>query len=149
MKRSKFVLEGRLPIFAELEEDERFVSRLNFIFPAVNRFDGRENIRARRKPFVHQLVRNPARDLRVRKCAQREQDFFSHRLGRDGRFPAANPATAYDNVCIVNDGSLPGCDGALRVAQSHVGAIVLQWSNCRDGTRMIIADFHCGFEAVA
>ena len=69
MKRSQLVLKRRLPVFADFEKDERFVSRLDFFLPAVNRFDGRQNIRARRKAFAHQLVRNLARDFRVRKCA--------------------------------------------------------------------------------
>jgi hypothetical protein len=67
-----------LAVFADFEKDEGFVSRFDFFLPAVNRFYGGEDIRAGRKAFAHQLVRNPARDFRVRKCAQCEQDFFSH-----------------------------------------------------------------------
>src|SRR5439155_23851848 len=36
MKRSKLVLKRRLPIFADFEEDERFVSRFDFFLPPVN-----------------------------------------------------------------------------------------------------------------
>lgn len=78
MKRSQLVLKRWLSDLADFEEDEGFVSRLDFIFPAVNRFDGRQNIRASRKAFADQLIRNAARDLRVRKCAQGEQNSFRH-----------------------------------------------------------------------
>jgi ribosomal protein L39E len=115
-----------LPVFADFEKSEGFVSGLDFFLPAVNRFDGWENVRTRRKALAHQLVRNPARDFRVWKCAQREQDFFSHVLRRYWRLPPANPAAAEHNATVVNDRSLSGRYGTLRVVQSHVGAIVLQ-----------------------
>ena len=69
MERFKFVLKRRLPIFAELEKYERFVSGFNFFFPAVNRFDGWQNIRASRKFFGDELIRNPARGFSVGKRA--------------------------------------------------------------------------------
>jgi hypothetical protein len=41
-------------------------------------------------------------------------------------FSAANPAAAEHNVIVVNDCSLSGRYGALRLVQSHMGAILLQ-----------------------
>lgn len=78
MKRSQLFLERRLPVFAELEEDKGFVSRLNFFLPAIDRFDSRQDIRACRKAFAHQLIRNAVRNFRVRKRAQREQNSLRH-----------------------------------------------------------------------
>ena len=78
MKRAKLFLKRRLPVFAEFEEDERFVSRFDFFFPAVNRFDRRQNIGAGRK-----AVRSPvdsksgARFPRPEMCSEREQEFLS------------------------------------------------------------------------
>jgi len=58
-----------LSIFAELEEDERFGSGFNFFFPAVDRFNCGQNIRAGGKFFSDELVRDSLRGLAVRKSA--------------------------------------------------------------------------------
>src|SRR5438552_349472 len=65
------------------------------------------------------------------------------------RFSPANPAASKNNVIIVDNRSLSRCDRALRFMQSHMGAIVLQRHNCRERTRMVVADFHGGFECAA
>ena len=125
MKRSKFVLEGRLPIFAELEEDERFVSGLNFIFPAVNRFNCRQNICARSEPFTDQLIRNPPRGFGIRERAERQQNFFGHLLGENRRFASADPATAENDITIVNHRCLSRRHRALRFVESDASAMIL------------------------
>jgi hypothetical protein len=58
----------------------------------------------------------------------------------------ANPTTAKHGVTAVDDRSLSGRYRALRVVQSHMCAIIFQWRNCRNRTRMIIADLDRGFE---
>src|SRR5437773_7410877 len=62
------------------------------------------------------------------------------------RFSPANPAASNNNVIIVDNRSLSRCDRALRFMQSHTRALILQRRNCRDGTRMVVADFHGGFD---
>ncbi len=69
MKRSKLVLERRLPVFADFEEDEGLVSRFDLFLPTVNRFDRRQNIRARRKAFHQPIDSKSGADFRVRKGA--------------------------------------------------------------------------------
>jgi hypothetical protein len=46
-------------------------------------------------------------------------------LCRHQRFPPANPATAQNDVAIVNYCSLSRRDGALRLMQTNPSAIVL------------------------
>src|SRR5947199_5917766 len=57
-----------------------------------------------------------------------------------------NPPAAENNIIVVDDRSLPGCDRALRLMQSNARAIVLQWSNCCRCSVMIITDLHYRFE---
>jgi hypothetical protein len=61
----------------------------------------------------------------------------------------ANPAATEHDLTVVNDRSLSGRYGALRVVQSHVGPIVVQWHHSRNRSGMIIADLHEGFEGAA
>ena len=61
----------------------------------------------------------------------------------------ANPAATKHDLTVVNDRSLSGRYGTLRVVQSHVGAIVLQWHHSRNRSGMIIADLHESFEGAA
>src|SRR5882757_10799252 len=58
----------------------------------------------------------------------------------------ANPAATKHDLTIVNDRSLSGRYGALRVVQSHVGPIVVQWHHSRNRSGMIVADLHESFE---
>src|SRR5262245_42737236 len=58
----------------------------------------------------------------------------------------ANPAAAEDDVTVVNDGSLSRRYGTLRIMQSHMGAIILQWRNCRTRPGMVITDLDGRFE---
>src|SRR5207247_2979183 len=60
----------------------------------------------------------------------------------------ANPAAAENNVIVVDDRSLPGCDRALRLMQSNARAILFQWSNRCNCTWMVVANLHRGFEFV-
>src|SRR6516225_1009436 len=60
-----------------------------------------------------------------------------------------NPTAAEHNVTVVNNRSLSGRYGALRVVHSHVGAIVLEWRDRCDRSRMIIPDLHECFEGAA
>jgi hypothetical protein len=62
---------------------------------------------------------------------------------------SANPAAAEDNVTAVNDCSLPGRYGTLRIVQSHMGAIILEWRDRRKRSGMIISDFDNSFETTA
>jgi hypothetical protein len=62
---------------------------------------------------------------------------------------SANPAAAKDNVTVVNDCSLPGRYGTLRIVQSHMGAIILERRDRRNRSGMIVADFDNGFERTA
>src|SRR5215510_6601077 len=62
---------------------------------------------------------------------------------------SANPATAEDNVTVVNDCSLPGRYGTLRIVQSHMGAIILEWRDRRNRSGMIVPDFDHSFERTA
>src|SRR5262249_1166821 len=62
---------------------------------------------------------------------------------------SANPAAAEDNVPVVNDGSLSGRHGTLRIVQSHMGAIILEWRDRRNRPGMIVADFDNSFERTA
>ena len=54
----------------------------------------------------------------------------------------ANPAATEHNVTVVNDCSLSGRYGSLRIVQSHMCAIVFQWRNCRKRSGMIVSNFH-------
>ena len=115
MKRAQLFLKRRLLVLAQLEEHECFISRFNFALPAVNGFDARQNVRARGELFCDQLIGNPTRSFSVRKRAQREQNFFSHLLGRYGRLASADPAAAKHNVVVVNYCGLSGRHRALRI----------------------------------
>src|SRR5262249_17232475 len=75
-----------------------------------------------------------------------EQDFFSHVLRRNPCFTAANPAAAENNVTVINYRSLSGSYSALRLAQSHAGAIVLECGDRRTGPGMIISDLDRRFQ---
>src|SRR5882757_2730683 len=61
----------------------------------------------------------------------------------------ANPAATKHDLSIVNDRSLSGRYGALRVVQSHVGPIVVQWHHSRNRSGMIVADLYESFEGAA
>src|SRR5262245_18212830 len=146
MKRSQLVLKRCLPVLADFEQGQGFVTRFDLVLPTVNRFDGRQNVRARRKTFAHQLVRNPVRDFGVRKSAQRNKDFFSHVLRGHERFPAASPSAAEDDVTVVYDCSLSGRYGTLKVMQADMCTIVLERRNCCTRPGMVITDLDCRFE---
>ena len=60
-----------------------------------------------------------------------------------------NPTAAEHNVTIVNYRSLSGRYRALRLVQSHLGAIIFQWRHCRSRSGMIVADLDRGFEALS
>ena len=62
---------------------------------------------------------------------------------------SANPAAAEDNVTVVNDRSLSGRYGTLRIVQSHMGAIILEWRDRPNRPGMIVADFDNSFETTA
>src|SRR6516164_1954182 len=62
---------------------------------------------------------------------------------------SANPAAAEDNVTVVNDCSLSGRYGTLRIVQSHMGAIIPEWRDSRKCSGMIVADFDNSFERTA
>ena len=62
---------------------------------------------------------------------------------------SANPAAAEDNVTVVNDCGLSGRYGPLRIVQSHMGAIILEWRERRRRSGMIVADFDNSFERIA
>src|SRR5215475_1019723 len=62
---------------------------------------------------------------------------------------SANPAAAKHNVTVVNDCSLSGRYGTLRIVQSHMGAIILERRDRRNRPGMIVADFDNGFETTA
>ena len=60
---------------------------------------------------------------------------------------SANPAAAKHNVTAVNDCSLSGRYGTLRVMQSDMCSIVLERRHCRTRPAMVISDFHVRCEA--
>src|SRR5215510_10224881 len=62
---------------------------------------------------------------------------------------SANPAAAKHNVSVVNDCSLSGRYGTLRIVQSHMGAIILEGRDRRKRSGMIVADFDNSFETTA
>src|SRR5262245_32054468 len=74
---------------------------------------------------------------------------FSAILRRHQRFPPANPAAAQDDVLVVNNCGLSRCYSALRIVQSHPGAIVRERRDCRTRPGMIVSDLDRRFEWAA
>jgi hypothetical protein len=134
MKGAKFLLKRWLSIFAHFEEDECFVSGFDFFFPAVNRFNRRQDVRAGCEFFGDELICDSLGRFAIGKRAQREKNLLiCHVSGRNerfgylpGRLGPANPAAANDNVAVVNDCGLPGRDRALRFLQLDSRAIVFE-----------------------
>lgn len=118
MEGSQPFLESRLSIFAYFEKSQYFVAGLDLFFPAINRFDRRENIRAGSKFFFDQLMRNFSGRLSVRKSAEREQNFRRHCLSgnqrRLARLASANPPATENQIALIKDCGLPGRDRLLR-----------------------------------
>src|SRR5437588_4482870 len=102
MKRAESFLERGLSIFAEFKEDERLISRLNFFFPAVDRFNRWQNIRTGGKFFGDELVRDSVRGLALGKSAEREQNLFRHLLSRNQCFLPANPTATNNHIALVD-----------------------------------------------
>jgi hypothetical protein len=120
MKRAKFFLERGLSIFAQFEQDEGFASGLNLFFPAIDRFDSRQNICAGREFLCDELRRNPLGGFPIWKRTEREKNSVRHSSGWDQSFKlphrlgAANPTATDHDVVIVNHCRLARRDRPLR-----------------------------------
>src|SRR5688572_5349404 len=74
--------------------------------------------------------------------ASRISSAISGRLERSG---AADPATAENDVAIVNHSRLSRRDGFLRFVQLEASASVFQRRHGRTGARMAVANLHRDF----
>ena len=61
---------------------------------------------------------------------------------------AANPAAAENDVIVIDDRSLSGCYGTLRIMQSDMGTIIVEWRDRRTRPGMVISDLHGRFKSV-
>src|SRR5690242_186477 len=63
-----------------------------------------------------------------------------------GSLSSRNPATAQDQVVLVKNCSLAGCNRSLRRFQVHFGAVAGKQLNCCRRTNMGVADFYSRIE---
>lgn len=78
MQRAQLFLERFFSIFGRLEKNDHFAGGLNFFFPAINRVDGRQDVRACREVLFDQCLPNATGCFRVRKSADCQQDLIGH-----------------------------------------------------------------------
>ena len=174
MKRAQFFLKCRLSIFAQFEKDKRFVAVLDFLLPAIDRFDARQDVRAGGKFFGDQLIRNPfARFRRPETCSAPAEPLETNRhssgteaqdcRGLKTRYlrPSARPVSRHRRLArqiqppptttspIVNHRGLAGRHCPLWLVQTNSRAIIAPTRNRGRRPRMTVTNLHHHVERCA